>query len=150
MGLVGYFKPQEGREASFSNLICLHILLLNHFYISKCFLSFTHSFPFYPSPTRQTQQGFLFLLFFWLNKLKPSEGVGLPSPSQPWQDEAFPLCVSGRVGRGASFCDEIPQRMVESQLGINKAVCWLDSTQEQHDQSMLSQMPLHFWEAIVF
>lgn len=37
--------------------------------ISIFFLSFTRSFPFYPSPTRQTQQGFLFLLGFfgWTN-----------------------------------------------------------------------------------
>ena len=34
-----------------------------------------------------------------------------------------PLCVSSRVGQGASFRDEIPQQMVESRPGEIKAVC---------------------------
>lgn len=47
----------------------------------------------------------------------------------------LPLCVSGRVGRGAHFCDEIPQPVVESQPGESTAVCWPDPTRDPCDQS---------------
>lgn len=81
-----------------SNLIWPGILLLSHFYISKCLLSFTHSFPFSPGLQDRHSRGSCFSCF--LNKLKPKEAVGLAITQPALGGPGVPtVCVrQGREG----------------------------------------------------
>ena len=130
VGPVGCMRPQEWSESSSSNFIWPCLWLLNHLCISKVPSVFYSPSPFSLAVWGRHSRGHCFSCFAD-EQTEAQNGMGL---TRVRALPGWPLCVSGRVGREASFRDEIPPKMVESRPGEIKVVCEPGCTWEQREQ----------------